>query len=81
MQTRRSEVKVAVSMAERNRPFARADHFSPLLKEYFKDSPTAQSNQNPNVWLSGSDLPVINASKICDKYLQHEICPQLNDVS
>ncbi|KAK1888518.1 Zinc finger BED domain containing protein 5 [Dissostichus eleginoides] len=41
--TRRAEVKVAVSMVEHNVPFAVADHFSPLLKECFKDSPTAQN--------------------------------------
>lgn len=43
LQTRRAEVKVAVSMVEHNVPFAVADHFSPLLKECFKDSPTAQN--------------------------------------
>ncbi|XP_028303727.1 uncharacterized protein LOC114463975 isoform X6 [Gouania willdenowi] len=43
VKTRRAEVKVAVSMVEHNVPFAVADHFSPLLKECFKDSPTAQS--------------------------------------
>ena len=43
LQTRRAEVKLAVSMVEHNVPFAVADHFSPLLKECFKDSPTAQS--------------------------------------
>ncbi|KAK1898627.1 putative glycine dehydrogenase (decarboxylating) subunit 1 [Dissostichus eleginoides] len=30
-------------MVEHNVPFAVADHFSPLLKECFKDSPTAQN--------------------------------------
>ena len=43
LQTRKAEVKVAVSIVEHNVPFAVADHFSPLLKECFKDSPTAQS--------------------------------------
>ncbi|KAK1875833.1 Histone acetyltransferase mst2 [Dissostichus eleginoides] len=40
--TRRAEVKVAVAMVEHNVPFAVADHFSPLYKECFRDSPTAQ---------------------------------------
>ncbi len=43
LQTRRAEVKVVVSMVEHNVLFAVADHFSPLLKECFKDSPTAQN--------------------------------------
>nr|XP_055023092.1 uncharacterized protein LOC129413419 [Misgurnus anguillicaudatus] len=41
--TRRAEVKVAVAMVQHNVPFAVADHFSPLLKECFKDSTTAQN--------------------------------------
>ncbi|CAM4573185.1 unnamed protein product [Leuciscus chuanchicus] len=41
--TRRAEVKVAVAMVQHNVPFAVADHFSPLYKECFRDSPTAQS--------------------------------------
>ncbi|KAJ4926803.1 hypothetical protein JOQ06_014549 [Pogonophryne albipinna] len=40
--TRRAEVKVAVAMVQHNVPFAVADHFSPLYKECFRDSPTAQ---------------------------------------
>ncbi|KAF3858816.1 hypothetical protein F7725_012017, partial [Dissostichus mawsoni] len=40
--TRRAEVKVAVAMVQHNVPFAVADHFSPLYKESFRDSPTAQ---------------------------------------
>lgn len=42
LQTRRAEVKVAVSMVDQNVPFEVNDHFSPLLKECFKDFPTAQ---------------------------------------
>ena len=41
--TRRAEVKMAVTMVEHNIPFAFADHLSPLIKEYFKDSETAKS--------------------------------------
>ncbi|KAJ3596187.1 hypothetical protein NHX12_002596 [Muraenolepis orangiensis] len=41
--TMRAEVTVAVSMVQHNVPFAVADHFSPLRKECFKDSPTAQN--------------------------------------
>ncbi|KAK1902456.1 Histone acetyltransferase mst2 [Dissostichus eleginoides] len=40
--TRRAEGKVAVAMVQHNVPFAVADHFSPLYKECFRDSPTAQ---------------------------------------
>ncbi|KAK1904474.1 Protein FAM200B, partial [Dissostichus eleginoides] len=40
--TRRAEVKDAVAMVQHNVPFAVADHFSPLYKECFRDSPTAQ---------------------------------------
>lgn len=36
-------MKVAVAMVQHNVPFAVADHFSPLYKECFRDSPTAQS--------------------------------------
>lgn len=43
MQTRRAEVKVAVAMVQGDVPFAVADHFSPLYRECFKDSPTAQN--------------------------------------
>lgn len=43
MQTRRAEVKVAVAMVQHNVSFAVADHFSPLYRECFKDSPTAQN--------------------------------------
>ncbi|XP_049441884.1 uncharacterized protein LOC125894500 [Epinephelus fuscoguttatus] len=51
-QTRRAEVKVAVSMVEHNVPFAVADHFSPLLKECFKDFPTAQSFKSARTKMS-----------------------------
>ncbi|XP_061571349.1 uncharacterized protein LOC133424833 [Cololabis saira] len=40
--TRRAEVKVAVAMVQHDVSFAVADHFSPLWRECFKDSPTAQ---------------------------------------
>ena len=43
LQTRRAEVKVAVAMVQHNIPFSVADHFSPLYRECFGDSPTAQS--------------------------------------
>ncbi len=43
LQTRRAEVKVAVAMVQHNVSFAVADHFSPLYRECFKDSPTAQN--------------------------------------
>ncbi len=36
-------MKVAVAMVQHNVPFAVADHFSPLYRECFKDSPTAQN--------------------------------------
>lgn len=36
-------MKVAVAMVQHIVPFAVADHFSPLYKECFRDSPTAQS--------------------------------------
>ena len=36
-------MKVTVAMVQHNVPFAVADHFSPLYKECFRDSPTAQS--------------------------------------
>lgn len=52
LQTRRAEVKVAVSMVEHIVPFAVADHFSPLLKECFKDSPTAQSFKSAHTKMS-----------------------------
>ncbi|XP_076854994.1 uncharacterized protein LOC143509955 isoform X3 [Brachyhypopomus gauderio] len=40
--TRRAEVKVAVAMVQHNVPFAVADHLSPLLRNCFIDSPSAQ---------------------------------------
>ncbi|KAK0152710.1 Protein FAM200B [Merluccius polli] len=43
VKTRRAEVKVAIAMVQHNVPFAVADHFSPLYRECFKDSPTAQN--------------------------------------
>ena len=43
LQTRRAEVKVAVAMVKHNIQFSVADHFSPLYKECFEDSPMAQS--------------------------------------
>ncbi|XP_058881945.1 uncharacterized protein LOC117403636 [Acipenser ruthenus] len=39
---RRAEIKVAVTMVNHNVPLAVADHFSPLMKECFKDSDVAQ---------------------------------------
>lgn len=36
-------MKDAVAMVQRNVSFAVADHFSPLYRECFKDSPTAQN--------------------------------------
>ncbi|KAK6466623.1 hypothetical protein HHUSO_G36086, partial [Huso huso] len=41
-QARRAEIKVAVTMVNHNVPLAVADHFSPLMKECFKDSDVAQ---------------------------------------
>ncbi|MGH0146032.1 UNVERIFIED_CONTAM: hypothetical protein FKN15_041695 [Acipenser sinensis] len=38
----RAEIKVAVTMVNHNVPLAVADHFSPLIKECFKDSDVAQ---------------------------------------
>lgn len=35
-------MKVAVAMVQHNMPFATAEHFSPLLRNCFSDSPTAQ---------------------------------------
>lgn len=52
LQTRRAEVKVAVSMVEHNVPFAVADHFSPLLKECFQDSQIAQSFKSARTKMS-----------------------------
>ncbi|XP_029958821.1 uncharacterized protein LOC115396888 isoform X4 [Salarias fasciatus] len=43
VKTRRAEVKVAVAMVQHSVPFAVADHFSPLYRECFRDSPTAQN--------------------------------------
>ncbi|KAK6481138.1 hypothetical protein HHUSO_G17313 [Huso huso] len=39
---RRAEIKVAVTMVNHNVPLAVANHFSPLMKECFKDSDVAQ---------------------------------------
>ncbi|XP_028436259.1 uncharacterized protein LOC114557123 isoform X2 [Perca flavescens] len=43
LKTRRAEVKVAIAMVQHNVSFAVADHFSPVYRECFKDSPTAQN--------------------------------------
>ncbi|KAK6490362.1 hypothetical protein HHUSO_G4876 [Huso huso] len=42
VKAQRAEIKVAVMMVNHNVPLAVADHFSPLMKECFKDSDVAQ---------------------------------------
>ncbi|KAL3054101.1 hypothetical protein OYC64_006435 [Pagothenia borchgrevinki] len=42
VKTRKAELKMAAMLANHNLPLAVTDHLGPLMKECFKDSPTAQ---------------------------------------
>ncbi|KAF3842654.1 hypothetical protein F7725_001503, partial [Dissostichus mawsoni] len=72
-QTRRAEVKVAMTMLQHNIPLAFSDHLSPLFKECFPDSKIAQKYSSART----KTIAIIN--KCVAPYLMDELVKNLCD--
>ncbi|KAF3840395.1 hypothetical protein F7725_019112 [Dissostichus mawsoni] len=72
-QTRRAEVKVAMTMVQHNIPLAFSDHLSPLFKECFPDSKIAQKYSSART----KTTAIIN--KCVAPYLMDELVKNLCD--
>ncbi|KAF3840274.1 hypothetical protein F7725_018991 [Dissostichus mawsoni] len=72
-QTRRAEVKVAMTMVQQNIPLAFSDHLSPLFKECFPDSKIAQKYSSART----KTTAIIN--KCVAPYLMDELVKNLCD--
>ncbi|KAK1902453.1 THAP domain containing protein 7 [Dissostichus eleginoides] len=72
-QTRRAEVKVAMTMLQHNIPLAFSDHLSPLFKECFPDSKIAQKYSSART----KTTAIIN--KCVAPYLMDELVKNLCD--